>query len=81
MKRTILLLATTVTVVAATAGVAAAASPAVATERATGLTDTSAVLRGAVNPNGNQTSYVFEYGPTTSFGSTRTPARPATARR
>lgn len=31
--------------------------------------ESGAVLRGTVNPNGKATSYVFEYGPTTTYGS------------
>jgi hypothetical protein len=37
------------------------------------LTETSAVLRGTVNPFGLQTTYYFEYGPTAAYGS-RAPA-------
>lgn len=36
---------------------------------------TSATLFGEVNPNGSGTSYQFEFGPTTSYGS-KTPAKP-----
>jgi hypothetical protein len=40
---------------------------------ATDVTETSAVLNGTINPAGNQTTYYFEYGPTTDYGS-RLPA-------
>lgn len=35
---------------------------------ATGLTSTGATLNAQINPLGNDTSYHFEYGPTTSYG-------------
>jgi phosphodiesterase/alkaline phosphatase D-like protein len=51
------------------AGVAlAASSPTVTTGAATNRTDTSVVLNGTVNPNGNTTGYVFDYGLTTGYG-------------
>ena len=34
------------------------------------VTDTSAILRGKINPNSLATSYYFEYGPTPSMGTT-----------
>ena len=47
------------------------AKPTVVTEPATSLETTSAVLNATVNPNGGTVSTcVFEYGLTTSFGST-----------
>ncbi len=42
--------------------------PTVTTEAATLITDSSAVLHGKVNPNGCQTTYVFEYGKTVFYG-------------
>ena len=47
----------------------AAAEPAVSTDNATGITSTSATLNGTVNPEGQATTYDFEYGTTTSYGS------------
>lgn len=44
-------------------------APAAETRVATDITDTSAVVHGAVTAFGLQTTYVFEYGPTTSYGS------------
>ncbi len=38
------------------------------TEAATSVTSTGAKLNGYVNPGGLETSYHFEYGPTTSYG-------------
>lgn len=48
-------------------------APDVTTEPPTDRTTEGAVLRGNVNPNGIQTSYHFEYGPTSGYGS-RTPS-------
>ncbi len=45
------------------------AAPAVTTDPASGVAGASATLEGSVTPNGAATSYVFEYGPTLSFGS------------
>jgi Repeat of unknown function (DUF346) len=42
--------------------------PTVTTEAATGVQQTEAVLHGTVNPHGIATKYHFEYGPTTSYG-------------
>ncbi len=44
--------------------------PTVTTNTATGVGQTNATLRGTVNPNGTSTSVFFEYGTTTSYGST-----------
>ncbi|HEY8082607.1 MAG TPA: S8 family serine peptidase [Solirubrobacterales bacterium] len=51
-------------------------SPPMATTEAAGAVKaTSATLNGAVNPEGSATSYYFEYGKTTSYG-TKVPASP-----
>lgn len=47
-------------------------APAVTTQPATNVTATTATLNGAVNPNGSSTTCYFEYGATTSYGSTTT---------
>jgi hypothetical protein len=47
-----------------------ASSPAVVTGSASGVTQTGATLNGTVNPEGQATTYYFEYGTTTSYGST-----------
>ena len=44
--------------------------------RATNVTVTSATLNGTVDPNGRATTWYFEYGTTTGYGS-QTPARSA----
>lgn len=49
-----------------------AAPPEVATGGATGIDSTNATLSGTVNPENSETSYWFEYGPTTSYGSKTT---------
>ncbi len=52
---------------------AAPAPPVVSTEPATGITTNRAALNGTVNPQGRTTTYWFEYGLTTGYGS-QTPA-------
>lgn len=47
---------------------ALAASPAVTPEAATGVGIATATLNASVNPNGLETTYRFEYGTTTSYG-------------
>jgi RHS repeat-associated protein len=42
--------------------------PTVTTEAASGVKEKEATLKGSVNPNGNATTYQFEYGLTTSYG-------------
>ena len=69
MKRITKLLAAVIMAAATITGVAAAASsPTVATGAATNLTNTGATLTGTVNPNGNATGYVFQYGVTNAYG-------------
>jgi phosphodiesterase/alkaline phosphatase D-like protein len=46
----------------------AASSPTVVTGAASSLTNTSAVLNGAVNPNRSGTTYQFQYGLTNAYG-------------
>ena len=52
------------------------AAPAAVTGAATGVTPTSATLTGTVDPNGRATTWYFEYGTSTSYG-TRTAVRDA----
>jgi RHS repeat-associated protein len=42
--------------------------PSATTEAASGVKEHEATLKGSVNANGTATSYEFEYGPTTSYG-------------
>ena len=44
--------------------------PSVTTGAATAVTKATAILNGTVNPIGSSTAAFFEYGPTTSYGST-----------
>ncbi len=44
-------------------------TPTVITQDATSVTSSSAVLNGTINPNGLASTYHFEYGPSTSYGS------------
>ena len=70
-----LLLAAALTVaalLATTAPAALAAAPGATTTGANTITSSSARLVGTVDPNGEATSYYFEYGPTRRYGS-RTP--------
>src|SRR2546430_3426553 len=48
---------------------ASAMPPVVTTNAGTNVTNSAAMLNGAVNPNGVTTSVHFEYGLTTSYGS------------
>lgn len=71
MKRTLAVLvpAVVVSAVLVIAGVAvAASSPTVTTGTSSHVTDTSAVLHAAVNPNGKATTYYFQWGLTTEYG-------------
>jgi hypothetical protein len=46
----------------------ATSAPTVTTSPATSITSTGATLNGSVNPNGQQTSYAFQWGPTSDYG-------------
>ena len=48
--------------------------PAVVVLDGTGLSATTALLRGEVDPGGRSTTYVFEYGTTSTYGATTAPA-------
>jgi phosphodiesterase/alkaline phosphatase D-like protein len=69
MKRISKLLAALAVIVVSITGVAlAASSPNVRTGPATKVTNTTVVLGATVNPNGNTTDYVFNYGITDAYG-------------
>ena len=53
-------------------------APSVTTKAATGISAAAGTLNGTVDPNGLETTYQFEYGKTTSYG-TDAPASPASA--
>jgi len=46
--------------------------PTLTTNSATSVSSNSATLNGTVNPNGVSTTYYFEYGTTTSYGTSTT---------
>jgi hypothetical protein len=69
MKRSLRLLACALTVGAVSAAVAlAASSPTVSTGTVSGVQEFSAVLHGIVKPNGDPTTYQFEWGLTNAYG-------------
>jgi hypothetical protein len=70
MRRFTALGLTTIALIALAATPALAAAPTATTGDATGLTDTQAALAGTVNPQGQLTSYAFQYGTTTAYGQT-----------
>ena len=51
---------------------ASAQAPIATTNAATGISSTGATLNGIVNANGASTTVTFEYGLTTSYGTTVT---------
>jgi len=51
------------------AGAQAASSPSVSTLSATAITTTAATLRADVNPHGLPTTFAFQYGTSTAYGS------------
>lgn len=57
-------------------GALAASAPGVSTGSASSITFSSAILSGSVNPNGQITNYVFQYGTTSGYGG-QTPLGPA----
>jgi hypothetical protein len=68
LRRSHLILALLVSALAVPAAAIAAGAPQVTTDAATALSSTGATLNGKVNPNGNATTYYFEYGPTKAYG-------------
>jgi hypothetical protein len=63
------LLATVVVLLLLGAGTAIAAAPGVLYEEPSGVTTAEAVLQGSINPSDKPTTYYFEYGATTAYGS------------
>jgi hypothetical protein len=71
MKRRIAVAAGIFAVIAVTAGVAVAAtSPSVVTGGTSSRTQSSAVLKGTVNPNDSSSTYYFQWGLTNGYGDT-----------
>jgi hypothetical protein len=73
MTRRILVAAVTAAIAAAAPAAAAVTKPTVSTGGAARVTQTSATLTGKVNPNGARTTYFFQYGASTLYGSTTGP--------
>lgn len=74
MKRRVFAVVGTAAVAAALTGVAAAASaPTALTGSATAVKQNTATLNGTVNPDGSSTTYYFQWGLTTSYGSAGAP--------
>src|ERR671934_860729 len=67
------LAAATIAVALIAPAVASAAAPGATTGGAAQVTITTATLTGTVNPHGVSTTYYFQYGTTTAYGS-RTPS-------
>jgi hypothetical protein len=53
-----------------TVGTRVGGAPSATTNAATGVASAKATLNGAVNPNGVETQYYFQYGTTTGYGGT-----------
>jgi hypothetical protein len=69
MRKLVLMLVCAATCLGAAApSVLAASEPVASTGNAAAITPSSATLNGTVNPEGQSTSYHFEYGTTTSYG-------------
>jgi hypothetical protein len=67
-RRRLLTGAAAIAVLALPAAAQAAGAPKVTTGVARDVSYGSAALTGAVNPNGSNTSYYFQYGPTKAYG-------------
>jgi hypothetical protein len=59
---------------AASAAVSVPPAPSATTAAATAITQTTATLNGSVNPHGEATTVLFQYGTTTAYGA-KTPAQ------
>ncbi|MGN6190089.1 MAG: hypothetical protein ACTHOE_14435 [Conexibacter sp.] len=68
MRRFTALGLTTIALLALAAVPALATAPTAVTGDATGITDTQVTVAGTVNPQGQLTSYAFQYGTTTAYG-------------
>lgn len=62
------------TVMKGTVTVSGPSAPVVSTGAASAVSETEATLNGTVNPSEQETSYFFEYGPTTAYGQKTTEA-------
>jgi len=73
MTRRMLVAGLTAAIAAAAPAAAAVTKPTVGTGGVSRVTPTSATLTGKVNPNGAQTTYFFQYGPSNLYGATTGP--------
>jgi hypothetical protein len=62
------LTAVAVTILPVALAQGAGSAPTVTTSAASGVADSGATLNGSVNPNGQQTRYAFQWGPTSGYG-------------
>jgi hypothetical protein len=74
MRKTLIASVTVMGALALTGNAVAATKPTVATGTAANVTQTSATLRGTVNPQGSATTYYFQYGKAASYGAQTGPA-------
>ena len=81
MRRFAVVFSVAVAASAALAVPAIAATPSATTEAATSITSSSATLTGEVNPNGEATTFYFEYGTTTAYGTRTSDQGPTAAER
>src|SRR5947209_1379957 len=68
MRALLCVTAVAITVLPVALAQGAGSAPTVTTSSPTGVTDSGATLNGSVNPNGQQTSYAFQWGPTGGYG-------------
>lgn len=68
LKALLCLAAVAITILPVTLAQGATSAPTVASSPANNVNATGATLNGSVNPNGQQTSYAFQWGPTAGYG-------------
>ena len=71
--RTLVSAAAVIAALVAPAAASAASAPTVATGAASKIAQTTATVRGTVDPNDVETSYSFEYGPSKAYGAATPP--------
>ena len=71
--RTLVSAAAVIAALVAPAAASAASAPTVATGAASKVAQTTATVRGTVDPNDVETSYSFEYGPSKAYGAATPP--------
>lgn len=74
IKRALFVIASTVALAVSAGPALAATAPGATTAPASNVTSTSATLNGLVTPNKSTTTYYFEYGTSTSYGTKTTSA-------